>query len=173
MNKVIHMAPMRHHPQKLLHIEDHEQFATEASVTFCNATISFFDNHPPGKLAKDLYKLIFALMEHQANNQQPVNFASSIYDFKQLLNFLEETDRLQQNGDLYSQHFFDTAAEFMYENNPSPLCGHLCHITLDFIRYELQIGYPTFINTFLPDVLALLEWLNEGARFLKLKNTDQ
>ena len=173
MNNVIHMTPIRHLPQKLLHTEDHEQFATEASVTFCNATIAFFDNHPPGKLAKDLYKLIFALMEHQANNQQPANFASSIYDFKQLLNLLEDADRLQQNDDLYSQHFFDTAAEFMYENNPSILCCHLCRITLDFIRYELQIGYPTFINTFLPDVLALLEWLNEGSRLLKLKHTDQ
>ncbi|MCS3798331.1 hypothetical protein [Niastella sp. OAS944] len=102
-------------------------------------------------------------MEHQANNQQAVNFASSIYDFKQLLNLLEEADRLRHKDDLYNQAFFDFVTDFMYENDPSTIYGHLCRISLDFIRYELQIGYPTFINEFLPDVLALLEWLNKGA----------
>jgi hypothetical protein len=108
-------------------------------------------------------------MAHQANNDQPVNFAASIYDIKQLLQLLEEAERLQQTGQLYTQHFFDLAVEFMYENNPTNLSSNLCRVILDFIRYELQIGYPTYINEFLPDVLALLEWLNEGVSLIKLK----
>jgi hypothetical protein len=162
------MVPARHQPQKLLH-HDREHVEAEPTIDFYNNAITFFNNHPPGKLAKDLYKLIFALMEHQANNQQPVNFASSIYDFKQLLNLLEDVDRLLQNDDPYRQPFFDITAEFMYENNICALCNNLCRITLEFIKYELQLGYPTFINEFLPDVLALLEWLNEGTTLLKFK----
>jgi hypothetical protein len=108
-------------------------------------------------------------MEHQANNDQPANFANSIYDIKQLFQLLEETDRLQKTDQLHTQFFFDLAVEFMYENNPTNLSSNLCRVILDFIRYELQIGYPSFISDFLPDVLALLEWLNEGGNLLKLQ----
>ena len=170
MCKTIQLPAVKLVPKKmLLRHEEPERFATDSLIVFYDKTITFFNNHPPGKLAKDLYKLIFALMEHQANNDQPANFANSIYDIKQLLQLLEETDRLQQTGQLHTQHFFDMAVEFMYENNPTNLSSNLCRVILDFISYELQIGYPTYINEFLPDVLALLEWLNEGASLLKLQ----
>lgn len=167
MCEILHIAPARRQPQKLLlRNEEPEEIDTTPYIKFYDSTIIFFKKHGPGKLAKDLYKLIFALMEHQANNEYPVNFASSIYDIQQLLQLLEEADRLQQTDELCSQHFFDTAEEFIYENNPTNLSCNLCRVILDFIRYELQIGYPTYINEFLPDVLALLEWLNEVARLL-------
>lgn len=170
MCKTIQLPAVKQVPkQMLLRHEELERFEDAPFMLFIDCTSAFFKAHPPGKLAKDLYKLIFALMEHQANNDQPVNFAASIYDIKQLLQLLEEADRLQQMRELCSQHFFDMAAEFMYENNPTTLSSNLCRVILDFIRYELQIGYPTYISEFLPDVLALLEWLNEGASLLKLK----
>lgn len=170
MCKTIQLPAVKPVPQKmLLRHEEPERFDTDSLIVIYDKTIAFFNNHPPGKLAKNLYKLIFALMEHQANNDQPVNFAASIYDIKQLLQLLEEADRLQQMRELCSQHFFDMAAEFMYENNPTTLSSNLCRVILDFIRYELQIGYPTYISEFLPEILALLEWLNEGASLLKLK----
>lgn len=174
MTKILHLPAAKSASTKmLLHHEELERFATDHLIVFYDKTIAFFNNHPPGKLVKNLYKLIFALMEHQANNDQPVTFAASIYDIKQLLQLFEETDRLQQTGQMYTQHFFDMAAEFMYENNPTNLSCNLCRVILDFIKYELQIGYPTYINEFLPDVLALLEWLNEGASLLKLKTSKK
>lgn len=169
MNNVIHMAPTNRPPKLLFYHEEQERLATDALITFYDKTIAFFNNNPPGQLVTNLHKLLFALMEHQANNNLPVNFAASIYDIKQLLQLLEEADRLQQQGELYSQHFFDMAEEFMHENNPTNLNCNLCRVLLDFIRYELQIGYPTFINEFLPNVLALLEWLHNGATLVNNK----
>lgn len=150
-------------------IHDEHQIATDPLIGFYDETITFFNNYPPGKLAKDLYKLIFALMEHQVNNEQAVNFASSIYDIKQLLHLLEVADGMQQTGELFNQSFLDATAEFMNDNNPTALSCNLCRILLEFMRYELQIGYPTFINEFLPAVMALLEWLNAGAYLVKPK----
>jgi hypothetical protein len=170
MNKVLQLAPVKHIPKKmLLRHSASERIGIDPIIVFYDKTIAFFNSHQPGKLVKDLYKLIFALMEHQANNEQPVNFASSIYDIKQLLQLLKESDHLQQTDELYTEHFFDMAVEFMYENNPTNLSSNLCRVLLDFIRFELQIGYPTFINEFLPGVLALLAWLNEGSNLVKLK----
>jgi hypothetical protein len=180
MCKTIQLPAVKPVPTKmLLRHEELERFDTAPYFLFNENTSAFIKCYPPGKLAKDLYKLIFALMEHQGNNQQPVNFATSIYDIKQLLQLLEEADRIQQIGKEYGkssntffvedQRFLEMATEFMYENNPINLSCNLCRVILDFIRYELQIGYPTYINEFLPDVLALLEWLYEGASLLKLK----
>ncbi|OQP67182.1 hypothetical protein A3860_02135 [Niastella vici] len=150
-------------------IHDEQQIATDPLIGFYDKTFTFFNNHQPGKLAKDLYKLIFALMEHQANNEQAVNFASSLYDIKQLLQLLEVADPMQQTGELFNQSILDSATEFMHENSPTNLSCNLCRILLEFMRYELQIGYPSFINEFLPAVMALLEWLNAGACLMKAK----
>jgi hypothetical protein len=99
MTKILHLPAAKSAPIKmLLRHEEFEPFAVDPLIAFFDKTIAFFNNHPPGKLAKDLYKLIFALMEHQANNEQPVNFANSIYDIKQLLQLLEEADRIQQRA---------------------------------------------------------------------------
>jgi hypothetical protein len=168
MSKILHLPSAKPGRTKVLpHTQEANRFISDPLIAYYDKTISFFNNHSPGKLTKDLYKLIFALMEHQANNAQPVNFTSSIYDIKQLLNFLEETDRLQQTGEL-SQHFFDVASEFMYENDPVNLGCNLCRIMVDFMRYELKIGYPSFISEFLSHFIALLEWLSEGASLVKL-----
>ncbi|OQP61572.1 hypothetical protein [Niastella populi] len=169
MCEIIHLPNAKSRLTKTFCHEEQERLATDALITFYDKTIAFFNNNPPGQLVKDLHKLLFALVEHQANNNLPVNFAASIYDIKQLLQLLEEADRLQQQGDLYSQHFFNLAEEFMHENNPVNLSCNLCRILLEFIKYELQIGYPTFINKFLPNVLALLEWLHNGATLVNNK----
>jgi hypothetical protein len=39
---------------------------------------------------------------------------------------------------------------------------------IDFIQFELLMGYPTYISDFLPDVIAMLVWLNEGANLVQL-----
>jgi hypothetical protein len=60
MCKTIQLPAVKPVPKKmLLRHEGPERFDTDPLIAFYDKTIAFFNNHPPGKLAKDLYKLIF------------------------------------------------------------------------------------------------------------------
>lgn len=144
----------------------------------------FIDNHSLGKLAKNLYKLILVLLEHQANNdQQFFNTERGVYDIRQLLNLLDNADRVEQLKAQYgkdsekwlheSQQLLVDATDFVFDHCPVALNWNLCRMLIDFIQYELLTGYPTYINEFLPDVIAMLAWLNEGACLVKLNPRKQ
>lgn len=152
-------------------------------ATYQQCFQQFIDNHPPGKLAKNLYKLILALLEHQANNDQQFINIDYLYDIRQLLNLLDNADRVEQIKAQYGkdsdtwlielQQLLIDATDFVFDHCPVALNWVLCRMLIDFIQYELLTGYPTYINEFLPDVIAMLAWLNQGAQLVKLNPPKQ
>jgi hypothetical protein len=123
--------------------------------------------------------MLLALLEHQVNHEVPVNITGYIYDIRKLLELLEDADKVGQikaqfgnDSDVWvkeSQRLLIDASEFVFDHSPTALSWNLCRLLIDFIQYELQMGYPTYVNDFLPDVIAMLEWLDEGVSLVKLK----
>lgn len=154
-----------------------EQIEGAAFMIFDEHTLAFIHVHSPGQLTYNLYKIILAVMEHQLTRQQPEYMMDFLYDVKQLLQLLEEADRLLQleidnrnaseTNVVELNNFLSKARDFMYDHDPARLSHYLCRLLLDYLRYELADGYPTYINQFLPHAMALFQWLDEGITLLK------
>lgn len=65
-------------------------------------------------------------------------------------------------------HFFQVTQNFVDDHPPAELCHHLSRLMLEFLRHELAESYPAYVNEFLPDIIALMRWLDEAAKFQKL-----
>jgi hypothetical protein len=151
--------------------------------TFNQSTLNFIKNHPPGKLAKSLFRLILTLLEYRVNNYQPIIISDFNADVKQLLYWLDEAEELLQTEAKHGtasgayvnaeQEFFEKTIDFMYDHNLAQLSSCLSRLVIDFMQYELPGGYPVYLNELLPHITALLQWVDEGARFVALNPANK
>jgi len=151
--------------------------------TFQISTLTFIKNHPPGKLAKSLFRLILSLLEYRVNNYQPIIISDFNADVKQLLYWLDEAEDLLQTETkhgaaseeyIIAKHeFFEKVIDFIYDHNLVQLSSGLSRLVIDFIQYELPGGYPVYLNELLPHITALLQWVDEGARFVALNPANK
>jgi len=150
---------------------------------FEESTLTFIKNHPPGKLAKSLFRLILSLLEYRVNNYQPIIISDFNADVKQLLYWLDEAEELLQTeakhgtaseAHINAEHkFFENTIDFIYDHNLIQLSNGLSRLVIDFMQYELPGGYPVYLNELLPHITALLQWVDEGARFRALHPTNK
>ena len=61
---------------------------------------------------------------------------------------------------------------FWEDNPPAELCRNLRCLLIDYLAHELAEGHPAHVNEFLPDLIALFNWLDKAAIAQATGNND-